>query len=111
MQGPSSKSLLIQTVALFEALLARIKDLQQTNQNLQMKERIEEADQDSRNIDNLILEIEKLNLTIIAMKQVNKVNIKFIFLTMYPMIKGFKNYFFHPVARKKREVGNKAALF
>ena len=84
MQGPSSKSLLIQTVALFEALLARIKDLQQTNENLQMKERIEEADQDSRNIDNLILEIEKLNLTIIAMKQVNKVKIKFIFLLMAP---------------------------
>ena len=35
-QGTSSKSLLIQTVALFEALLARIKDLQAENEKLKM---------------------------------------------------------------------------
>ena len=59
--GPSSKSLLLQTVALFEALLARIKELQTELAQLKRKEEEEEEKEmleDKRN-DELILEVEK----------------------------------------------------
>merc|ERR1719309_1487211 len=73
-QGSTSKSLLLQTVALFEALLTRIKELQQENQKL--KEMCDmnniEAEEKSSNTgtnDDLVLEIEKLNQEKIALQQ------------------------------------------
>jgi len=73
-QGSTSKSLLLQTVALFEALLTRIKELQQENQKL--KEMCDmnniEAEEKSSNTgtnDDLVLEIEKLNQEKIGLQQ------------------------------------------
>jgi len=65
-QGSTSKSLLLQTVALFEALLTRIKELQQENQKLKElceMNNIEPEDKASSAgaNDDLVLEIEKLN--------------------------------------------------
>jgi len=73
-QGSTSKSLLLQTVALFEALLTRIKELQQENQKLKElceMNNVEPEDKES-NVganDEFILEIEKLNQEKLALKQ------------------------------------------
>jgi len=73
-QGSTSKSLLLQTVALFEALLTRIKELQQENQKLKElceMNNVEPEDKES-NVganDDFILEIEKLNQEKLALKQ------------------------------------------
>merc|ERR1712228_868535 len=70
-QGSTSKSLLLQTVALFEALLTRIKELQQENQKLKEMNNIE-AEEKSSNTgtnDDLVLEIEKLNQEKISLQQ------------------------------------------
>eukprot|EP00092_Neocalanus_flemingeri_P060393 GFUD01072374.1.p1 GENE.GFUD01072374.1~~GFUD01072374.1.p1 ORF type:complete len:2138 (-),score=539.44 GFUD01072374.1:426-6839(-) len=73
-QGPTSKSLLLQTVALFEALLTRIKELQQENRKLKDicgMNSIEQEDKapNAGANDDLVLEIEKLNQEKIALKQ------------------------------------------
>jgi len=73
-QGPNSKSLLLQTVALFEALLTRIKELQQENRKLKEvcgMNTIEHEDKASNAgaNDDLVLEIEKLNQEKIALQQ------------------------------------------
>jgi len=73
-QGSTSKSLLLQTVALFEALLTRIKELQQENQKLKElceMNNVKPEDKES-NVganDEFILEIEKLNQEKLALKQ------------------------------------------
>ena len=61
-QGTSSKSLLIQTVALFEALLGRIKDLQAENEKLKTVQLSEENNQEAIRAasDEMVLEIETL---------------------------------------------------
>lgn len=61
--GTSSKSLLIQTVALFEALLARIKDLQAENERLQTVKLSDETNKEAIRAasDEMVLEIETLN--------------------------------------------------
>ena len=74
-QGSTSKSLLLQTVALFEALLTRIKELQQENQKLKElceMNNIEPEDKESSASanDDFILEIEKLNQEKLALQQV-----------------------------------------
>merc|ERR1719450_1753690 len=69
--GPSSKSLLLQTVALFEALLARIKELQTELAQLKRKEEEEEEKEileDKRN-DELILEVESLSRELASTKE------------------------------------------
>jgi len=73
-QGSTSKSLLLQTVALFEALLTRIKELQQENQKLKElceMNNIEPEDKESSASanDDFILEIEKLNQEKLALQQ------------------------------------------
>ena len=61
--GTSSKSVLIQTVALFEALLTRIKDLQRDNDNLKDGKNADEEDKRDclRRNDELVLALEHLN--------------------------------------------------
>ena len=61
--GPSSKSLLLQTVALFEALLARIKELQGELAELRKKEKeeVKREEEDDKRGDELVLEIECLS--------------------------------------------------
>ena len=69
--GPSSKSLLLQTVALFEALLARIKELQTEVAEMRKKEEDEvekEMVGDKRN-DELVLEVEKLSRELASTKE------------------------------------------
>jgi len=73
-QGSTSKSLLLQTVALFEALLTRIKELQQENQNLKELCEMNNIEPEDKEVssgpnDDLILEIEKLNQEKIALQQ------------------------------------------
>ena len=62
-QGTSSKSLLIQTVALFEALLTRIKDLQAENEKLKTVQLSDETNKEAIRAasDEMVLEIETLN--------------------------------------------------
>ena len=61
--GTSSKSLLIQTVALFEALLARIKDLQAENEKLKTVQLSDETNKEAIRAasDEMVLEIETLS--------------------------------------------------
>ena len=69
--GPTSKSLLLQTVALFEALLARIKELQTELGQLKKKgeeEEEKERVEDNRN-DDLVLEVEALSRELASTKQ------------------------------------------
>ena len=78
-QGSTSKSLLLQTVALFEALLTRIKELQQENQKLKElceMNNIEPEDKASSAgaNDDLVLEIEKLNQEKNSLRQVININ-------------------------------------
>jgi len=73
-QGSNSKSLLLQTVALFEALLTRIKELQQENKNLKEICGMKTSEQEDKPSnaganDDLVLEIEKLNQEKIALQQ------------------------------------------
>ena len=69
--GPSSKSLLLQTVALFEALLARIKELQTELTQLKRKEEEEEEKErvDDKRNDELILEVEGLSRELASTKE------------------------------------------
>ena len=68
--GPSSKSLLLQTVALFEALLARIKELQTELTQLKRKEEEEEKERvDDKRNDELILEVEGLSRELASTKE------------------------------------------
>ena len=69
--GPSSKSLLLQTVALFEALLARIKELQTELTQLKQKEEEEEEKEreDDKRTDELILEVEGLSRELASTKE------------------------------------------
>ena len=69
--GPSSKSLLLQTVALFEALLARIKELQTELTQLKRKEEEEEEKErvDDKKNDELILEVEGLSRELAITKE------------------------------------------
>lgn len=62
-QGPSGKSLLIQTVALFEALLTRIKDLQCENEKWKsLKKSDDEGNKEViKTNDELVLALESLN--------------------------------------------------
>ena len=62
-EGPSSKSLLIQTVALFEALLTRIKDLQNENEKLKSLKSIDEEGNKEviKTNEELVLALESLN--------------------------------------------------
>merc|ERR1719450_1818052 len=62
--GPSSKSLLLQTVALFEALLARIKELQTEVVEMMEKEMVGDKRKDE-----LILEVEKLSRELASTKE------------------------------------------
>ena len=66
--GPSDKSLLLQTVALFETLLSKIKELQNDNAKLKSDqqdfyERIQSNDENMKKIhsdrDQLVLELEE----------------------------------------------------
>ena len=66
--GPSDKSLLLQTVALFETLLSKIKELQNDNAKLKSDqqgfyERIQSNDENIKKIhsdrDQLVLELEE----------------------------------------------------
>ena len=68
--GPSSKSLLLQTVALFEALLARIKELQTEVAEMRKKEEdeVEKEMVDDKRNDELILEVEKLSRELASTK-------------------------------------------
>merc|ERR1719394_380619 len=61
--GPTSKSLLLQTVALFEALLARIKELQGEVEELRKKGEEEERreEEEGKRGDEMVLEMEKLS--------------------------------------------------
>ena len=63
-EGPSSKSLLIQTVALFEALLTRIKDLQNENEKLKSLKSIDEEGNKEviKTNEELVLALESLNI-------------------------------------------------
>ena len=69
--GPSSKSLLLQTVALFEALLARIKELQTEVAEMRKKEEdeVEKEMVDDKRNDELILEVEKLSRELASTKE------------------------------------------
>ena len=62
-EGPSSKSLLIQTVALFEALLTRIKDLQNEIEKLKSLKSIDEEGNKEviKTNEELVLALESLN--------------------------------------------------
>ena len=69
--GPSSKSLLLQTVALFEALLSRIKELQTEVAEMRKKEEeeVEKEMVDDKRNDELILEVEKLSRELASTKE------------------------------------------
>ena len=69
--GPSSKSLLLQTVALFEALLARIKELQTEVAEMRKKEEdeVEKEMVDDKRNEELILEVEKLSRELASTKE------------------------------------------
>ena len=62
-EGPSSKSLLIQTVALFEALLTRIKDLQNEIEKLKSLKSIDEEGNKEviKTNEELVMALESLN--------------------------------------------------
>ena len=69
--GPSSKSLLLQTVALFEALLVRIKELQEELGRFRRKaeeDRKNELDEGERE-DGMVLEMEQLSKELNRTKQ------------------------------------------
>ena len=69
--GPSSKSLLLQTVALFEALLVRIKELQEELGRFRRKaeeDRKNELDEGERE-DGMVLEMEQLSKELNRAKQ------------------------------------------
>ena len=79
--GPSDKSLLLQTVALFETLLSKIKELQNENTKLKSDEQnLHENKEDLEKIhadrDQLVLELEESRHKLTTANQVTNYTYK-----------------------------------
>ena len=85
--GPSDKSLLLQTVALFETLLSKIKELQNENTKLKSDEQnlheskisnLEDLEKIHADRDQLVLELEESRHKLTTANQVQIILIKSI---------------------------------